>query len=539
MRRPDGNFIRHINCPKCGSSDANAVYDNETTYCFSCRKPGFTDGAQVEDEHQDDKPTNFIPITVEEISNRKLREPVCQKYGYGIGEYQGAKCHVAPYRDTSGRLVAQKVRRAGKKFTVIGDGKNLPFFGQHLFNGGKSVVITEGEIDALSVASAFGDGKWPVVSLPNGAQSAAKVIAAQSEWLDGFEKIVLCFDQDEPGRIAAQEACERLPPGKAYVMTIGEYKDANEALIAEGVKVISDAFWNAKPWRPDGIVSLSDLREEAKKPIQWGLPWCFDTMTQGTFGRRDGEVYTFGAGTGVGKTDIFTQQIAYDVMELEKPVGVFFLEQQNIETVRRLAGKLAGKAFHVPDAGWTQEEYEAAVDALCDADRVFLYNHFGQSNWTIIKSRIRHLRQRHGVKLFFVDHLTALADPENERASLETIMAELAGLSQELGLIIHLVSHLSTPDGKPHEEGGRVFLRHFKGSRAIGFWTFFAFGLERDKNHEDPELRNVTTVRCLKDRYTGRFDGHTFHLKYDTNTCRLEETAAEFLKEIAEEDMAF
>jgi twinkle protein len=107
-------------------------------------------------------------------------------------------------------------------------------------------------------------------------------------------------------------------------------------------------------------------------------------------------------------------------------------------------------------------------------------------------------------------------------------MAELAGMAQELGLIIHLISHLATPEGKSHEEGGRVMLKHFKGARAIGFWTFFAFGLERNKNHEDPEMRNITTLRCLKDRYTGRFDGHTIFLRYDHATCTLEETTDAF-----------
>ena len=68
-----------------------------------------------------------------------------------------------------------------------------------------------------------------------------------------------------------------------------------------------------------------------------------------------------------------------------------------------------------------------------------------------------------GVKHVYLDHLTALADPNRERESLEIITKELALLAQELEIIIHVISHLATPDGKPHEEGGRVMLRHFKG----------------------------------------------------------------------------
>jgi twinkle protein len=52
-------------------------------------------------------------------------------------------------------------------------------------------------------------------------------------------------------------------------------------------------------------------------------------------------------------------------------------------------------------------------------------------------------------------------------------------------VMLTFVSHLATPEGKPHEEGGRVMIRHFKGSRAIGFWCHFMFGLERNQQDQD------------------------------------------------------
>jgi hypothetical protein len=32
-----GRFLNHTSCPKCGSSDARALYDDNSSYCFSCR----------------------------------------------------------------------------------------------------------------------------------------------------------------------------------------------------------------------------------------------------------------------------------------------------------------------------------------------------------------------------------------------------------------------------------------------------------------------------------------------------------------------
>lgn len=459
------------------------------------------------------------------LTKRELTEETCRKFGYTVGEMNGQKVQVAPYRDASGQVVAQKIRFPNKDFTVLGDGKVLTklLFGAQLWNGtGRRIVITEGEIDAMSVSQAQGN-KWPVVSVPNGASGAKRTLAKNLEYLNGYEEVVLCFDMDEEGRKAVQECAPLFPPGKCRVASL-PLKDANEMLKAGKAAELVQACWQAKPYRPDGVVKLSDLKERMKRPIERGLPWFLPTLTDLTYGRRFGEIYMLGAGTGVGKTDVLTQQIMHDITVLEEKVGVFFLEQEPEETGKRIAGKLAGKRFHVPDAGWSQEELDATVDRLVESDRLFLYDHFGSADWEIIANTIRFLAHSEGVRVFYVDHLTALADPSNERESLELLMAEVGGLVKELGIMVIMVSHLSTPEGKSHEEGGRVTIRHFKGSRAIGFWSHFMFGLERDQQHDDAALRKTTTFRVLKDRYTGTSTGQVFWLAYDTDTGLLRET---------------
>ncbi|KMS60444.1 hypothetical protein V474_00575 [Novosphingobium barchaimii LL02] len=128
-----------------------------------------------------------------------------------------------------------------------------------------------------------------------------------------------------------------------------------------------------------------------------------------------------------------------------------------------------------------------------------------------------------GVKVVYLDNMTALVDETNERASVEGIIKRMALLCQELGIIIMLLCHLATPDGKPHEEGGQVSLRHFKGSRAMGAFPHYSFGLERNTQHEVPEYRNYSILRCVKDRYTGRYNGATLTLHYDVGSGQLVE----------------
>lgn len=464
---------------------------------------------------------------------RGISEDVCKRYRYQVGvvpkdypvsekatihKMKGKTVHIENYYDEAGTLVGQKLRDKDKNFAIVGHVSD-ELFGRHCVKPGQKVlVITEGAIDAMSYAEMRKN--WPALSIPNGAKSAKKTLKANLEYLETFEKVVLCFDNDEEGQKAIEECKGILSPGKVFVASLPEeYKDMNEALVAGDYKAALQAVMNAGEVKPDGLVEVDDILEEAMKPIEWGLPWFFPELTQLTYGRRYGEVYGFGAPTGGGKTDFLTEQIAYDVVELGLNVGIFFLEQKPTESVKRISGKIANRRFHVPDDGWTEQELRDAASKL--RGKIVFYDSFGQTEWTEIKTRIRHVYMTKGTKVFYVDHLTAMADTADEKGSLEQIMKELAGLANELGLIIHYVSHLTTPDGTPHEEGGRISIRHFKGSRSIGFWSFFMFGLERDQQAEDEDERHTTTFRILKDRYTGQATGQTLLLGYDAQSGRI------------------
>jgi twinkle protein len=228
-------------------------------------------------------------------------------------------------------------------------------------------------------------------------------------YFNSFDEVILMFDNDEAGEKALSQCAPLFPAGKCSIARINGYKDANEALQAGATRAILEAQWNAKPYRPDGIVSLSDIREELDKPVEMGLAWYLDTLTRCTYGRRYGEVYAIGAGTGVGKTDFLTQQIVYDMYELHQKVGVFFLEQMPTETAIRIAGKQAGKLFHIPDGDWTPEERVAAIDELAESDTLRMYDSFGVCEWDVVKSNIEYLHHAEGIRIFYVDHLTALA----------------------------------------------------------------------------------------------------------------------------------
>ena len=107
------------------------------------------------------------------------------------------------------------------QFSIKGSTSDSGLFGQQLYNGGKYVTITEGEIDALSVYQLLGS-KYAVVSIKNGVAAALKDIKKSYDWLDQFDNIVINFDNDDVGREASKKVAELFAPSKVKILKLPE-----------------------------------------------------------------------------------------------------------------------------------------------------------------------------------------------------------------------------------------------------------------------------------------------------------------------------
>jgi twinkle protein len=503
------------------------LYSDGHQYCFSCGTHTPEAGEQGAAPEKPERGGRFLTgLQTQPIQSRKLTSVTTEKFGYGIGtNAKGLPVQVAPYYDAKGKLVAQKVRTRDKQFYLVGSLKDaMPFGAQCWARTGKKIVVTEGEIDAMSMSQAQGN-KWPTVSIGCGAgPQLRKYFATHLEYFNGFDEVVLMFDNDEPGRKAAESAAAVLG-ARARIATL-PLNDPSDMLVAGRVDELLNAMWRAEKYKPEGITTMTDQLDAALKPPEWGLSWPFETLTNLTYGMRLGELYAVGAGTGVGKTDFMTETVAHLVDTHGKKVGYFALEQMPKETALRIAGKFLNRPLHLPDVPRTEDEVREAF-RMAD-DKVFLYDSFGANDWYAIKDKMEFLYHSYGVQYFFLDHLTALAASvdRDERKALDNIMESMGSFVKKIPICITFISHLATPDGRPHEEGGRVMIRHFRGSRAIGFWAHFMFGLERNQQADTEAERTLTTFRVLKDRYTGKSVGDTFYFTYSFETGRLSEAKA-------------
>lgn len=525
----EGEFLYHTNCPDCGSSDGRAVYSTDTAFCFACGVPSRIEGGEtVTRKSSQAVRMDLLNYEYQALVKRKIPEQIAKQYRYGIAhDNNGKLCQVANYFNKDKELVAQKIRYPDKSFKFIGDAKSALMYGQQLWgNTGKKLVITEGEIDALSVATAF-DGKYPVISLKNGAQAAKKEVSANLEWINGYEEIYLWFDNDPVGRQAVEDCVNILPADKVRIIRHADYKDANEVLEYKGKAGVVNSFYNAEKYKPDDIVKPSDLLDTVAEPITVGFPYYYDKLTQLMYGRRFGEIVVVGAGVSVGKTDFVMSQIAHDVQQGWK-VATFMLEQSTKETLLRTAGKLDGCHYHLPNVEFDKQKLLDTVTSI--DNNLFMFDNFGANDWATISDKIRYMKHNYGCRIFYIDNLTALnATAQDERRNLDALMADVAGIAKELDIWILLVSHLNPPkSGASHEAGGKTEQNQFTGSRAIMRWAYAMFGIERNTLHEDPIERNKGLIRILKDRFSGSATGRTVGFQYDKDTGIVHELDSDF-----------
>lgn len=533
MDKDESTFLRHIPCENCGSSDANSLYSDGHQFCFACNTHVKGDGTCAEPTERKRMKDGLITGSYQDLIKRGIREDTCRKFGYQVGEYKERVVQIAPYYDATGALIAQKIRGADKSFSVLGDISSAQLFGANLWNSGKKIVVTEGEVDCLSVSQVQGN-KWPVVSVPNGAQGAKKAIAKNLEYLNGFGEVIFMFDMDDPGKKAAAECVQLFEPGKAKIASL-PLKDANECLQKGQQEAIVQAIWNAKSYRPDGIVSGDELWDEVSKDDDTpSIPYPWEGLTALTRGCRKGELVTLTAGSGVGKSAV-VREISHHLIKAGETVGMIMLEENPKRTALGLMGIELNKPLHLSREGVSEADFQKAFTGTVGSGRVFLYNHFGSSDIDNLLSRVRFLAKGCGCSWIILDHLSIVVSglgDGDERRLIDNAMTSLRTLVEETGVGMFLVSHLRRPEGdKGHEQGAKTSLSQLRGSHSIAQLSDMVVGLERDQQGKNP---NVTTLRVLKNRFSGE-TGEAGYLLYDRDTGRLSETQGDFVDETGNE----
>jgi len=525
-------FLRHESCPECGSSDALAIYDNGGKHCFGsgCDYHVFGDGEtpMITQELPKAKPLNMGGV-VAAIPQRRLSQETCGRFGVTV-EYSSTgeiQKHFYPYYNTElGEICAAKVRDVKTKgFHATGNMSGAGFFGQQQCSGNKYITITEGELDALSVYEMF-NKQYDVVSLRSGASNAAKEIKEQLEWLESYENIVICFDNDKAGDAALEQVKDLFSPNKLKICKL-PVKDASDMLMANRVKDFTQLWWNAKIYRPDGIVAGTETWDNLveKRQVK-SIPYPWEGLNHITRGHRPYELVTITSGSGMGKSQ-FIREIEYDLLRrCEGNIGVLALEEDLARTSLGIMSVAANRPLHLEE-DTPVDELRPFWEATLGTGRYYLFDHWGSTSADNLLSRVRYMAKALDCRYVVLDHLSIVVSSQesgDERKAIDEIMTKLRTLVAETGISLFLVSHLRRSQGKAHEDGAQISLGELRGSQAIAQLSDIVIGMERDQQNANEDIRNTTTVRVLKNRYTGE-TGPACWLQYDRGTGRMKEVA--------------
>jgi twinkle protein len=503
-------------CDECGSSDNLVTYADGHEFCYSpgCGlRKGPDNMEDAEPFKPSQKETSAIPFTEEHQTNglrsRGLERETLRKAGYFVHQEGDKFLQVANYYSQNGNLSHQKFRSKDKKFwftDVAGLGvrtKHLQLYLQHYWGEkhDKRLIITEGELDALSVAQAT-NWKVPVVSLVQGIANAVECLKANYRWIDRYDEIILWFDNDEPGQSVIAECASLFPPGRVKTITVEGVKDASEMLQANRPGDITAAIYGAVTWAPSGIINAADCgadMDQDEAEVICKYPW--PKLQEMTSGILESEVVYHVGGTGIGKTSIIVE-IQNKLLASGVKFGVMRFEDTRRKAQLDLMSRSVSRRLHLePMDSETRRKLHSTVFGsglveLLDPET---------ADWSFdsIMGYARYMMKALDCRVVFIDPLSflvAASQERDERKALDNVAYQLARHVKQNRGNFQICHHLSRGEGKAHEEGGEISLKHIRGSGGVANFSMAVFGYERNQQGERSDL---SRIRVLKNRFTG------------------------------------
>ena len=558
-------------CPRCATKGQDSSGDNlhnygegKGAYCWACGYTILSDeekerrGLSTQVEEFYEGIMSKEKITKEQIE--KVKEETGTK-GYGLREITDATYKVYSVRHSysaetgepieqfypvteSNEMSGFKIRILPKDFSTIGKvGKNSDLFGMHRFQNsrGKYIVLTSGEVDCMSAYQMLEDYRKskgsdfepiPVVSAVIGESGSHKQIQQHYEYLNRFEKIILCYDSDQAGRDAIHNVAKVLPKGKVFVMEL-PMKDTNEMLKAGKEKVWIDCFFKAKAYSPSGIVASDDIYKEIverAKVDKLPFPPMLDKVNKCLAGGINyGYIVNIIAGSGAGKTSLTNQCVSYWMKEQDINVGVVSLEAEAAEFGENLLSHTMGKKIALMTDKEERVKFVSSEEAERAAWELFhrpdgtsrLYLLDDRGDYSKLQEKIEELIISCDCKVIVIDVISDIFGSMDLK-QVEEWMSWTKKIVKQYNCIFIHISHVRKSGSSEKSASQGAFLTE---ESTIGSGSQFRsaginIALQRDKNNEDEIIRNTTHVHVLKSRATG-WTGPACELYYDSETHTL------------------
>ena len=529
-------------CPECDSSDAFTIYE-DGAYCFSCQYT--TKKVNIMNDLEPVAKPNSN-ITLEEINDlnsfpinsRGISKQVVDYFGIkmAVNPDGSGGSHFYPYTN-EGRVAAYKERKLPKSFVAHGNFSNVELFGQSVASGGKTLVITEGELDACAVAEAFLHKYkriFPVVSMPSA--TGCKTVLAQREWIRRFESVILFFDKDEAGQAAVQKVAKIIGAGKVKVAKLLE-KDPCEQLLKHGPQSLLQSYWDAETWSPAGLVmgeAIWEQFQQRQRTKSRPYPKCLSGLNDKLKGIRQGEITLFTSGTGSGKSTIVKEIVLDLLQDEENKIGLISLEESVGDTAEKFIEMTLNQKLDHDDNNLSELDLRQGFESVFADERLVLLDHQGSVGDSTLTDKIEYMCLM-GCKYLVLDHITIAVSEGSEGLSgneaIDKVMSDLLKIVKKHNIWLCLISHLrkAPGGGASFEEGKLASIDDIKGSGSIKQISFDIVAFARNLVADNATERNTIKFRVLKSRFTG-LTGSAGAAIYNTKTGRLTSTDNVFME---------
>lgn len=543
-------------CPKCGR---NAPKDDEWKFAINrksgafgclrsscgyhghfvelCRdfgyKLGFSNEQQYTRLKQPDRRIVPRESAIAYLKNRGIGREVAERYEITASS-KNPNVMIFPFFNEFGKMEFVKYRnmkfRKGKDKSKewCEEGCKPILFGMKQCVDFEYVVITEGQLDSLSVAQA---GIKNAVSVPTGARGFTWLSNCW-DWITRFQTVIVFGDLEKGHMTLLDDLFQRLPNRIKAVRSedyMGE-KDANDILTAFGEEAVRKCVENAVEPDIDYVIELADVQrkndDDALK-IRTGI-LEFDEIMKG--GIRCGQVFLLTGKSGHGKST-FASQIIAEALDQGVRVFAYSGELDNDDFQECLDSQLAG------DNNMTGKKNEFnKLDYVLDSEteqriknwyrgRAFIYD----NNRITLKDRprlpdiIRKVIVRRGVQLVLVDNLMTAMDFVKNQNDLHLAQShfvdELKEIATQYHVAVILIAH---PRKQPSGMKESLSNDDISGSADIGNRVDIIGTYSKAK----PDAGYDADFQITKNRKFGKLrqGDDAIHLLYSAKSKRIKET---------------